>query len=131
MDRINVVAGIIHRKGTVLLARRKAGGHLAGYWEFPGGKVESGETPERALARELKEELSILVEVGSLVAESCYDYGPQRIRLLGYFAKYLAGDFALESHDKIEWVPVGKVESFKLAPADVPLIRALEKIILT
>ena len=76
MRTIDVAAGIIQREdGKILLARRKPGSHLAGYWEFPGGKIEEGESPEECLERELLEELGIVTKTGAFVAESVYDYG--------------------------------------------------------
>jgi len=122
---IDVVAGIIQCEGKFLLARRKPGSHLEGYWEFPGGKVEDGEVPEETLVRELAEELSIRTETGPFVGESVYDYGTKRIRLLGYLSTYLGGDIILESHDRIEWVSLEEFCQFKLAPADIPLLDAL------
>ena len=85
---IDVTAAIIQREGLILAARRKQGSHMAGYWEFPGGKIEPGETPEECLQRELKEELSIESKIGPFFEESCYDYGTKQIRLLSYFVDY-------------------------------------------
>ena len=64
---IRVTAAIIRRPGQILLARRQAGGHLAGHWEFPGGKIEDGEPPEECLARELEEEFGVAAEVGAFI----------------------------------------------------------------
>lgn len=125
VNTIDVVAGIIRHQGLILIARRKSGSHLAGCWEFPGGKVEPGERPEDTLVRELQEEFSISTKTGSFVAESLYDYGTKRIRLLGYLSSYLGGDFTLESHDEVRWVRLEEIASFPLAPADVPILQAL------
>jgi len=127
MQLIDVVAGIIQKEGKILLARRKPGSHLEGFWEFPGGKVETGETPEQALVRELAEEFSIRTRTGAFVAESVYDYGAKRIHLMAYFSTHLDGEIILDSHDKIQWVSVDEIEFFQLAPADIPLAQALKK----
>lgn len=124
---IDVVAGIIQKEGKFLLARRKPGSHLEGFWEFPGGKVEAGETPELSLVRELAEELSISTRTGAFLAESVHDYGDKQVRLMAFFSTYLGGDLILESHDKVQWVSVDEIESFLLAPADIPLVLALKK----
>lgn len=126
MRPINVVAGIIQRDdGKILLARRKPGSHLAGYWEFPGGKIEDGESPEECLERELREELGIVTKTGAFVAESVYDYGAKKIRLLGYLSVYMEGVFDLDSHDHVSWVQPNEASKYQLAPADIPILEAL------
>lgn len=122
---IDVTAAIIQRKGQILTARRKPGVHMGGYWEFPGGKIESGESPEQCLRRELKEELNIDSKIASFFGESCYDYGTKEIRLLCYFVNYLGGTFTLSDHDTIRWLPAHRLLSLKWAPADIPLVEKL------
>ncbi|MBL4903062.1 MAG: (deoxy)nucleoside triphosphate pyrophosphohydrolase [Desulfocapsa sp.] len=103
-DRIIDVAAAVFSKGdAVLVARWAPGQHLEKKWEFPGGKIEHGETPEECLRRELKEELGITVEVGDYVGESLYSYTDKTVRLLAYHVKHLSGDFSLTVHDKIDW----------------------------
>ncbi len=127
MLTIDVAAGIIQREdGKILLARRKPGSHLAGYWEFPGGKIEEGESPEECLERELLEELGIVTKAGAFVAESVYDYGEKQIRLLAYFVQFLEGDFVLDSHDCVTWVHLSEANKYQLAPADVPLLSFIQ-----
>ena len=84
MGVITVVAAVIERDGLVLAARRAPGEYLVGYWEFPGGKVEPGESHEVALCRELREEFDIERSVNSLVGESIYDYGDKLVHLYAY-----------------------------------------------
>ena len=81
---IDVTAAVIIADNQVLAARRKAGSHLAGFWEFPGGKIEAGETPEVCLQRELKEELGITSKIGRFLGESLYDYDVKIVRLMAY-----------------------------------------------
>jgi len=122
---IDVTAAIIQRKGLILAARRKEGFHMAGYWEFPGGKIESGETPEECLQRELKEELNIDTRIGPFFEESCYDYGTKKIRLLSYLVDYIGGTFTLNDHDEIRWLHIHQLFTLQWAPADIPLVEKL------
>jgi 8-oxo-dGTP diphosphatase len=122
---ITVTAAIIEKNGLILAARRKAGSHLAGYWEFPGGKLEAEETERECLARELHEEFDIRCLVGDFFAESVYDYGTKVIRLLGYRVRHLGGTFRCRDHDRIIWLPVHQLHSLKWAPADIPLVEKL------
>jgi 8-oxo-dGTP diphosphatase len=124
---IDVTAAIIQREGMILAARRKQGSHMAGYWEFPGGKIEPGETPEECLQRELKEELSIESKIGPFFEESCYDYGTKQIRLLSYFVDYISGTFTLNDHDEIRWLNVHQLLTLQWATADIPLVEKLVK----
>lgn len=124
---IDVTAAIIQREGLILTARRKPGAHMAGYWEFPGGKIESGETPEECLQRELKEELNIESKIGPFFEESCYDYGTKQIRLLSYFVDYISGTFTLNDHDEIRWLYAHQLLTLQWAPADIPLVEKLVK----
>lgn len=123
---IRVTAALIRRSGQVLIARRRAGGHLAGFWEFPGGKIEEGETPEACLARELEEEFGVGAKVGAYVASSRFDYGERAIELLAYEAELEPGEWILDSHDEARWVPPADLLDYQLAPADIPIAEALE-----
>ena len=81
---INVTAAIIERNGNILLAKRSSNSSLPDKWEFPGGKVDAGETPEQCLARELYEEFDIIVAVGKFIAESVYQYEQKTVRLIAF-----------------------------------------------
>ena len=81
---INVTAAIIDRNGKILLVKRSSKSSLPNKWEFPGGKVELGETPEDCLARELYEEFGIIVDVGNFIAESVYQYDKKTVRLMAF-----------------------------------------------
>ncbi len=122
---IRVTAAIIRRPGRILLARRQTGDHLAGHWEFPGGKIEDGESPEECLARELEEEFGVGAEIGAFVASSRHVYDEREIELLAYEAELASGDWILNSHDKACWVPTADLLAQHLAPADMPIAEAL------
>ena len=122
MKMINVTAAIIEKEGKFLIAKRNKGKHLENKWEFPGGKIEPQETPKECLLRELEEEFGITAEITDFVAESIFDYGDRKIRLLGYRAKYISGEFRLNAHDEIRWVSADEFSKFDFAEADLPLI---------
>ena len=125
MKTIDVTAAIIEKDGKFLIAKRKKGKHLENKWEFPGGKIEELETPEECLARELEEEFGIIAEIADFITESFFDYGDRKIRLLGYRAKYISGEFRLNAHDDIKWVSANEFIEFDFAEADLPLIEKI------
>ncbi|MBI5200158.1 MAG: 16S rRNA (cytosine(1402)-N(4))-methyltransferase RsmH [Elusimicrobia bacterium] len=116
-----VCAGVILRSGMVLLCRRGPGKKLAGKWEFPGGRIEPGETPEAALVRELKEELGIDAEVGAEVARSRHAYDFGEIELIGLLVPKFGGELKPVEHDALKWVEARKLLEYDLSPADVPI----------
>jgi|UniRef100_UPI004047CD9F mutator protein MutT len=119
---IVVTAAILEDKNRIMIARRKANRHLAGYWEFPGGKIEQNETPEQCLIREIKEEFLVDIEVKEFVGESIFNYPGKEVKLLGYRCVIKSGELLPQDHDKIEWVTFQEITNFKMAPADIPLI---------
>lgn len=124
---ITVTAAIIEKDGLYLAARRRKGLHLAGFWEFPGGKLEQGERPEACLQRELYEELGIQAEICRLIGESVYEYPEKKIRLLGFLTRHTGGSFFLTDHDEIRWLPPDKLSALQWAPADIPLVELLQQ----
>lgn len=127
MKIIKVVAAILQKEDKILIARKKQGKPLAGYFEFPGGKIEEGETPEESLIRELMEEMNIKIAVKEYIGESIYDYGNDKvISLLGYTAEIIDGEIKLSDHDRYEWVTLEQINNYKIAPADIPLINKLK-----
>lgn len=125
MKRIKVVCGIIWKKNTVFIARRKLGKHLAGYWEFPGGKVELNETHEESLLRELNEELGMSVEIGMHYMTVLHNYESFRIELISYECIFQKANFIMSDHDNFEWVDTSEIDKWKLAPADLPIANKL------
>lgn len=125
-DPIVVVAGILRdRQGRVLLARRPAGKHLAGTWEFPGGKCDPDESPEAALARELKEELGIGIPASEPLLTLTHDYPDRRIRLLlRTVADHRGRPRGLEGQE-LAWVAPADLHRYDMPPADRPIVKAL------
>ena len=124
---IEVVCGIIRdERGWVLAGLRPEGKHLGGLWEFPGGKVDPGESAEQALARELREELGIEVEVGVTLEPVCWQYDTIGIRLLPHICEIRGGTIEAMSHERIEWYPVTALRQLNWAPADVPILAQIE-----
>ena len=117
---IVVVAGVIRRGEVVLVARRAPGKHLAGMWEFPGGKAEPGESASESLARELREEFGVDVRVGGFLGSRVHEYPEKTVDLLAYEAGFdgEVHDLVLDSHDEVRWVSVRELGEIELAPAD-------------
>lgn len=123
---VRVVGAVIVHADAVFAARRNPERNAGGLWEFPGGKVEPGETPEEALARELDEELSVTVVVGPFVDRSVSSVGETTIELSCYLAT-LAGPepAASTDHDAMQWIPLTELDQWDWAPGDVPIITGL------
>ena len=126
---INVVCGIIfNSEGKIFIARRKPDKSLGGFWEFPGGKIEKGETGKTSLSRELNEELDMQVEVGEFLIENSHDYGSFRIKLTAYKCEFVEATMKLVDHDQYKWVLPEELLSFELAPADIPIAERVAEI---
>ena len=125
MDLVEVSCGLILDNDKAFICRRKPEKSLGGYWEFPGGKVEAGETGEVCLARELKEELGMEVEVGELFMVNDHKYEHIYIRLRAYICQLLLFDGVLRDHDDFAWVPIKDLSQWQSAPADLPIAEAL------
>jgi len=124
---IDVTAAIIERDGNILLAKRSSNSSLPNKWEFPGGKVDAGETPEECLARELYEEFDIIVAVGNFLGESVYKYEHNTVRLMAFQVYTDADITTMNAHDDVRWVPAGQLLDYDLAPADVPIAMEVQK----
>jgi|GEM_PF-139489 len=123
---IQVVGGIMIRDGKVLIAQRKEGQHLAGFWEFPGGKIEKGESSEESLIREFQEEFEVKIEVLRFFMENTHHYEQKSVSISALIIRYVSGDFQLHAHDELQWIVPEELLHFKIAPADIPIA---EKII--
>lgn len=123
---IDVVCGVIEdSKGRFLACLRPEGWHLGGLWEFPGGKVEPGESPETALVRELMEELAIRVEVGAALGPVEWHYPRGPIRLLAFRCRILEGAPHPHEHEKLIWCAAEDFGKLAWADADVPVLDQL------
>ena len=122
---IHVVAAIIKKNKQYLIARRAKHKMHPGKWEFPGGKIETNETPEKALERELFEEFGIASKTGSHVITCIHDYGSIKIKLLAYESIHIKGDFHLSDHDEIAWVKAIEMAEYPFAEADLPIVAHL------
>lgn len=131
MERILVAAAIVELNGRYLLARRCDGGTRDGFWEFPGGKIEPGETSEAALVREINEELRVSISTGVQVATVDWDYPDVSIRLIGISATIDNGmPDPLETidpvdHDRVAWFTADEMRVLPLLPADRALLDRL------
>ena len=121
---IVVVAAVIERDGRFLLTLRPPGTHLAGHWEFPGGKCEPDETHAEALRRELREELDIRAEVGGLVHSVTHAYPDRTVALYFYSCGY-AGEPRPQLGQQMRWIPRAELSSLPFPDADADLIRLL------
>jgi 8-oxo-dGTP diphosphatase len=121
---IIVTAAVIERAGRFLVARRLEGTHLAGCWEFPGGKCEPGEKPEACLAREIREELDATARVGEEIFRTTYRY-PDRSVELRFFRCALDGEPRPVMRQQIQWVSRTELGTLEFPPADWELIRLL------
>ena len=124
-----VAAALTNQAGEILLQRRPEGRQMAGLWEFPGGKVDSGESPESALVRELEEELGVVVEPGNLhpLAFASEPLGDRNLLLLLYICRTWQGDPKPLESPEIRWLRPEDMSALPMPPADRPLVVALEQ----
>jgi len=124
MSRIVVTAAVIERDGALLVTRRQAGVHLEGYWEFPGGKCDAGETLSACLARELREELDVEARVGDEMFTTTHPY-PERIVELHFFRCEIVGEPRPQQGQEMRWVRRDELQALEFPPADAELIEVL------
>lgn len=122
-----VAAAVVHRDGKVLLTRRRQGGHLAGLWEFPGGKLEPGEAPEATAARECAEECGITVEVGDIVEVTHHRYPEKDVLLLFYDCAWVTGEVQHLEVEDHAWVTAEELDQYELPPADAPVVSKIKQ----
>jgi len=122
---MKVTAGILWRDGHVLLALRRPGKHMGGKWEFPGGKLEPGETPEESLARELEEELDVRARIGDFLCCVPFEGDGVNLELMVYRVDHFEGAPVLKEHQEIRWVLPGELRSYELADSDRTVVERL------
>lgn len=123
---LKVVAAIIKEDNKYLIAKRASHKQHAGKWEFLGGKIEIGESPEIALQRELQEELGVNSSIENFVKSVVCDIGDLHIELMAYQACLSDHDFKLTDHDDIAWVPIDAFGNYKMSKADLLIIEYLQ-----
>ena len=122
---VQVTAAIIVSDGNILIAQRHPSDRLAGLWEFPGGKIEVGETPEQCLKRELWEELEMDAVIGNYLGSSIYHYDHISIELMAYRAFLNGSTYKLLSHQACRWVRPDQLADVPFTPADMPFVQRL------
>jgi 8-oxo-dGTP diphosphatase len=118
----DVVCAIIERDGRFLIARRAEGKHLAHKWEFPGGKVEAGESEQDALRRELREELQIEVEIIERMTPVMYCYADRALRLIAWRCRLIGDEPGSCEHEELRWIRIEDTDEFDFPEADLPVI---------
>ena len=122
INHIHVACAIIERDGLILAAQRKEGMRLALKWEFPGGKIDLGESPEECLKRELIEEMGIHISIDRPLDPVTHQYSFFTVTLYPFLCTILSGDITLHEHAAMKWLPPEELLSLDWAEADIPLI---------
>ena len=129
MKTIRVVAAVIkatNEKGDpMVFATQRGYGDFKGGWEFPGGKIEEGETPQEALIREIREELETEIAVGELIDTIEYDYPTFHLSMDCFWAEIVSGDLVLKEHEAAKWLTKDELDTVEWLPADIGLIEKL------
>ncbi|MBQ8865200.1 MAG: (deoxy)nucleoside triphosphate pyrophosphohydrolase [Bacteroidaceae bacterium] len=126
MKQIEVVAAVIRKDGRVF-ATQRGYGDWKGWWEFPGGKIEQGETPEEALRREIREELHADVSVDEFLCTVEYDYPAFHLTMHCYFCSLLSETFHLNEHEAAQWLKADELDNVRWLPADVMTVEELKR----
>lgn len=124
--KIEVVAAVIHSSGRIF-ATQRGYGDFKDKWEFPGGKIEEGESREEALQREIREELDTEIRIGKSLCTVEYDYPAFHLVLHCYLCTVAAGDLRLKEHESARWLSLADLESVDWLPADIQILPAIRK----
>lgn len=133
MKTIRVVAAVIKAKNEkgdpIIFATQRGYGDLKGGWEFPGGKIDEGETPKEALKREILEELDTEISVGDLIDTIEYDYPTFHLSMDCFWCEIIKGDLVLKEHEAARWLDKGSLDEVEWLPADITLIDKIKNLI--
>ena len=131
MKTVRVVAAIIkdtNKNGeSIIFATQRGYGDFKDGWEFPGGKIEAGETPQEALRREIEEELNTKINVGELIDTIEYDYPTFHLSMDCFWAEVVSGDLVLKEHEAAKWLTKEELDSVEWLPADITLIEEVKR----
>ncbi len=129
MKIVRVVAAVIKSKNekgeSIILATQRGYGEFSGDWEFPGGKIEAGETSEEALKREIMEELDTEISVGELIETIEYDYPTFHLSMDCFWCEIVAGDLVLREHQAAKWLRAENIDEVKWLPADKGILKKI------
>ena len=128
MKRIEVAAAIIINNDKIFACQRGYG-EWKDWWEFPGGKIESGETPEDALLREIREELSIEISINRHLTTVDYDYPNFHLSMLCYQARIISGSLILKEHENAKWLKKDELKTVNWLPADLEVLETVKTLI--
>ena len=131
MKTIRVAAAVIKasddKAEPIIFATQRGYGEFKGGWEFPGGKIEAGETPQEALKREIKEELDTEISVGDFIDTIEYDYPTFHLSMDCFWCQIVSGDLVLKEHEAAKWLTKDKLDSVDWLPADITLIDKIRR----
>ncbi|MBP1889101.1 8-oxo-dGTP diphosphatase [Clostridium moniliforme] len=127
MKNIEVVAAIIRKEDKIFITRRGYG-EFINIWEFPGGKIEKGETREEALKREIKEELELDINILEFLNTIEYDYPNFHLTMHSFICEITGGELVLNAHNDVKWIKFNELENQEWIPADILVVNALKKL---